>query len=286
MWKIILMIICICMIVLFFGYLFIKKGWHRTAVIAFSMYSKIPMPHFEWREEDMKYTLCFFPWVGGIIGFFVWLVWLLGTNLELEPAFLAAVLCVLPLLISGGIHMDGYLDTIDALSSWQTKERRLEILKDPHTGAFAIIGAGIYLLLNYGCFCQILVNGNGDGKGIGVGIHIAVMFFLSRTLSGLSLMFFQSAKKEGTLYTFADAAHKKGTTVVLMVYLLITVVVLCLCQPVYGLGMAAAAAVSFIYYRWMSYQYFGGITGDLAGYFLQLCELMILIVLCVLGKLY
>lgn len=164
MWKIILAVICVCAFVFIFGYLFVKKGWHRTVAIAFSMYSKIPMPHFEWREEDMKYTLCFFPWVGGIIGVCVWLVGMVGINLELENAFLAAVISVLPLLISGGIHMDGYLDTIDALSSWQTKERRLEILKDPHTGAFAIIGAGIYLLLNYGCVCQLLENGNAGGK--------------------------------------------------------------------------------------------------------------------------
>ena len=33
----------------------------RAAFIAFSMYSRIPMPMFEWKEEDMKYAMCFFP---------------------------------------------------------------------------------------------------------------------------------------------------------------------------------------------------------------------------------
>ena len=36
----------------------------RAAIIAFSMYSRIPMPMFEWKEEDMKYAMCFFPLVG------------------------------------------------------------------------------------------------------------------------------------------------------------------------------------------------------------------------------
>lgn len=41
--------------------------------------------------------------------------------------------------VTGGIHLDGLLDTADALSSYKTKEEKLEILKDSHAGAFAII---------------------------------------------------------------------------------------------------------------------------------------------------
>lgn len=40
----------------------------RAAIIAFSMYSRIPMPMFEWKEEDMKYAMCFFPAIGAVIG--------------------------------------------------------------------------------------------------------------------------------------------------------------------------------------------------------------------------
>ena len=40
----------------------------RAAFIAFSMYSRIPMPMFEWKEEDMKYAMCFFPAIGMVIG--------------------------------------------------------------------------------------------------------------------------------------------------------------------------------------------------------------------------
>ena len=37
-------------------------------VIAFSIYSKIPVPQFDWKEEDMQYHLCFFPLIGLVIG--------------------------------------------------------------------------------------------------------------------------------------------------------------------------------------------------------------------------
>ncbi len=47
----------------------------------------------------------------------------------------ASVAVLIPVLVTGGIHLDGLLDTADALSSWQTRERRLEILKDSPRGS-------------------------------------------------------------------------------------------------------------------------------------------------------
>ena len=45
----------------------------KSMVIAFSIYSKIPVPQFEWKEEDMKYMVCFFPWIGAVIGICLYL---------------------------------------------------------------------------------------------------------------------------------------------------------------------------------------------------------------------
>ena len=54
--------------------LFKKIG--KSIAIAFSMYSKIPMVQFEWKEEDMRYSMCFFPLVGIVIGLLSWCWWL------------------------------------------------------------------------------------------------------------------------------------------------------------------------------------------------------------------
>ena len=53
----------------------------------------------------------------------------------------------LPLLVTGGIHADGFCDTVDALSSHAEREKMLEILKDSHCGAFAVIFFGLWLVL-------------------------------------------------------------------------------------------------------------------------------------------
>ena len=44
------------------------KSLINSFVVAFSMYSKIPMPRADWTKENMKYSMCFFPWVGLAVG--------------------------------------------------------------------------------------------------------------------------------------------------------------------------------------------------------------------------
>ena len=115
--------------------------------VAFSMYSKIPMPHFVWASEDMRYHLLFFPWIGAVIGGLEIAWYHLAGYLGVGKILSVALAVFLPLFVTGGFHMDGFMDTKDALSSYQGKEKKLEILKDPHIGAFAVIHLLSYLLL-------------------------------------------------------------------------------------------------------------------------------------------
>ena len=111
----------------------------KALVISFSMYSGIPMPQFEWKEEDMKYMLCFFPWIGAVIGLGIVLWSMLCKQAELGMLCYTMGGAAIPLLITGGFHVDGFMDTMDAFHSYQPKEKKLEILKDSHIGAFSVI---------------------------------------------------------------------------------------------------------------------------------------------------
>ena len=84
----------------------------RTLCLAFSMYSRIPMPILEYTEDDMRYTFLAFPLIGVIIGAVQYVWYILCNKLGIGISLYAAVAVVLPLCI----HMDGYLDTTDALS--------------------------------------------------------------------------------------------------------------------------------------------------------------------------
>lgn len=251
--------------------------WINSMLIVFSMYSRLPVRGVEWNDKNMKYSLGFFPLVGVVIGAFLTLWWWISEKLGFGIYFRSAIYCVIPVMITGGIHIDGFLDTVDALSSYQPKEKKLEIMKDPHTGAFAIIGCVMYYLVYFGALTEI--------KNLRISLIISIGFVLSRAFSGLSLVLFKSAKKEGLLYTFSSSAHRKITGIMLVSIILLCVAAMIFLNAVTGVILLVAAVLVFIYYRQMSYKQFGGITGDLAGFFLQVCELVILITTIVIDKL-
>ncbi len=236
----------------------------RSMVIAFSIYSKIPVPQFEWKEEDMKYMLCFFPWVGAVIGGCVYLWNYLCEAFGVGRIAYMMTGAAIPLLITGGFHADGFLDTMDAFHSYQPKEKKLDILKDAHIGAFAVIMFAAYGLIYLGAFSEV------TDKGL-LGI-VCCGFFLSRCLSGISVVSFPPARKDGMLYLFAGNSQKR--IVRWGLYLQSAACIgFMLRQSFYGgISVAAAAFLIFAYYYYRSRKELGGITGDTAGYFLLLCE--------------
>lgn len=247
----------------------------KAAVIAFGMYSKIPVPRTEWDKESMKYVMCFFPWVGAVIGICFYFWGMIGKWIPVKEPLYAAILTALPVFLTGGIHMDGFLDTTDALSSWQTRERRLEIMKDSHAGAFAVIGGCLYFLLYYGFVSELM------GKDLGA---VSFGFFLSRCLSGYAVATFPCAKNTGLAAAFAEGADKKRVQKILLIETVLAAAVLLWSNFFAGGAIIVVSLLVFCWYHKMSFEQFGGITGDLAGWFLQVCELAILIAVTVTEK--
>ncbi len=233
-------------------------------LIAFATYSRIPVPQAEWNEKNMKYSICFFPVVGAVVGAILFAWYFLCGLFGFNSIFFAAIAACIPTFVTGGIHMDGYCDTIDALSSYQPAERKLEILKDSNAGAFAVIKNTVYYLLYFACFTQI------SETGIFI---LTIGYVLSRALSGLAIVTFKLARGSGLAATFKEASHKKIVASVMIVFAVISALAMILIYPVGGSFAAVSALLMFIYYRFMSYKQFGGITGDIAGFFLVMCEL-------------
>lgn len=236
----------------------------KSAVIAFAMYSKIPMPQFEWKEEDMKYVIIFFPWVGIIIGAVVYGWAYVCDRLQIGTLAFSLVGVAIPLVLSGGIHVDGFMDTMDAFHSYQEREKKLEILKDAHIGAFSVIQLAVFGLLYVAAFSEI--------TRLDVMLGVTAGFYLSRILSGIAVVSFRCAKKEGLLYLFSSRAHEKIVKVALYVQLAVCIVFLWYKLGLLGVILTAGSLLMFAYYHHRAYRELGGITGDTAGYFVTMCE--------------
>lgn len=246
----------------------------KAMIIAFSMYSTIPMPQFTWQEKEMKYVFCFFPWVGAVIG-----ALLVGWNWICEKAGIGQLAWVLvgtaiPLLVTGGFHVDGFMDTMDAFHSYQERERKLEILKDSHIGAFSVICLLLYYLLYLAGYSEI-------GKD---SVYLlASIFFLSRILSGAAAVSMKGAKREGLLYLFSSRAQEWTVKVSLFVQFVLVAAFMLYQSVIKGGILLVGALFVFLYYRHRCYKELGGVTGDTAGYFLTLCEGVLVVLLGIVG---
>lgn len=235
---------------------------------AFLMYSRIPMPKVEWNEKNRRYALGFFPLIGVVIGGLLMLWRLICDKLGIGQFLFAAVAVFLPILITGGIHLDGLCDVNDARASYADKKKRLEIMSDPHIGSFAVIKLCIYLLVQTALFSQV--------SSIKTSAVIACGYVISRSLSGLTAVAFKSAKNGGSLQSFVRPAHRNITIAMEVFFAVLSAAAMIFILPVQGVSAISTAILVLGYHRYSAYRDFGGVTGDLCGWFLQMCEIFIL----------
>lgn len=245
-------------------------------IIAVSICSGIPMPKVEWSRQNLKYTLCFFPAIGLVIGVLLYAWSEICIACGFGQATFALAGAVIPIIITGSIHMEGFMNTADALHSYAKKEKKQEILSNPHAGAFAVTAAI--------CFFMLYLAGLMLIWKVNQLLLLGLSFIISETLSGMSLVWFPPAKKEGTLYSLSSMARRRTVRIVLAAVLAICFISAVMIQPVIGAVMALAAMWVWTYYYYMSKKRFGGITGDLAGYFQCLCELSCVLVIGFIGR--
>lgn len=118
----------------------------RAFFMCLGMFTSIPCPYRPWDEEARPLMTTCLPFVGLVIGG-IWSLaaWLL-LLIKAPSAIMAAVLTLLPYILTGFIHLDGFMDTCDAVLSRRDLEERRRILKDPHVGSFGVI-----------CLCSLFI---------------------------------------------------------------------------------------------------------------------------------
>ena len=237
----------------------------QTIAVAFAMFSAIPVPQFDWNEKNMRYAMCAFPLIGVVIG----AAWCVCGALPLPGLAKAAGFALIPVWITGGIHLDGYADTCDALASCAAPEKKQEILKDPRCGAFAVIRLCTYFTAYLGLCAAV------DCTPRAV-LCMGLGFVLERALSGYAIAAFPLAKNTGLAHTFATGADRTAVRRALLVLCALAAAGMAAAGGMTGAAMALAAVLVFLRYRAVAQKQFGGISGDLAGWFLQKAELWML----------
>ena len=251
-----------------------KSAWSGL-LVAFSLYSAVPVPQVQWEKKTMRWALSFLPFVGVLVGAAEWLWYLFCAHFGAVVLFYAVGAALIPLFISGGIHLDGLCDTCDALCSYGDREKRLAILKDPHVGAFGPMWLMAFLLAEAACFAQIY-----ETPALLPVVFLG--FAEARAIGARKIVTMPCAKNTGLAHIFAENSDKKAvdTTLKIELAVLDAALLVWLHQLEHGYFLAVAYMVLiglwYILHTRIAMRVFGGITGDLAGFCISLSELLAL----------
>lgn len=224
----------------------------KAFFMCMGMFTAIPLPWRPWENELRPIMTACLPGAGLVIGA-IWLLsaWLMGI-LGLPAALTAAFVVAIPWLLTGAIHVDGYMDTADAVLSWRSREERLRIIKDPHTGSFAVIAFGCMCMVSFAAALAVA----GAGKNI---LPLLLIPVVSRCCSAFCVCRLKplshseyAAKKESAGAVFG---------VIFAALALACAAFMGLSAVICVLAVLAGYALSMVY----TYRIMDGFSGDLAG---------------------
>lgn len=249
------------------------KGLWRSFIMAFSEYSISPKTKMDKNKENSSMILLCIPLVGAIITVVInrWAVlYPYMCDFAILPAIVGAVV---PTILSGGAHLDGFFRTVDAISSHKSREEKLEILRnDAHSGYTAIIVAICYFMIAVGIWSEMPIDGI---------FVIAFAYVISRSLYGISVLTMKHACDDKSMNYIPDAKGMKIFQILVNVAYIAVSAYLMLeiansfYMPSVAIICIIGAVLAYIYYLILAVKSFGGVTEELGGYFITICEVII-----------
>ena len=234
-----------------------------------SMFCSIPFPCHVWEENARSKMLLCLPLVGLEIGL-IWafLGWLCR-YLDLNSTVTALLMTVLPFLLTGFIHLDGFMDVTDAVGSCRDLQKRRAILKDSHVGSFAVIGIVILMLSQFAFFSAVKPE---------TSLWVLVLIpAISRTAAGLAVLTLPSMSTS----QYHDQKKNKGQIVFMALVLAGLTVLSLVCFRKEGLAAIGCLAGLGLALR-KGYRSLQGMNGDISGFSITLGELSAAAVLSLL----
>ena len=242
------------------------KKLYKGFIMSLSMFTVLPTPYVEWDDDGVKNMMKFYPIIGLIVGGIWGIIYYLTGILNVPIILKSAIIMMVPFIITGMLHLDGFMDVCDAILSRRDKEEKLRILKDSATGAFAVISLVILFFLQFGGIYSVLEKN--------IPFYILIMIpIVSRSTVAFYLLS-RATIKESTLGTY----FKKGTNIndkiIMIITLLIMLTVSFVLLDAYGIVLVLLIIVSIKLAVEKCKKEFGGISGDVAGFALVIGEVI------------
>lgn len=234
----------------------------RTLRTAFGLMTTLPvrLPD-HWSAGDSGRASVWYPFVGLIIGTLAWLVWT-GSMFIFPPWVAAVVTIIIWVMLTGGLHLDGLADCCDGLFASTSLERRLEIMKDPHVGAFGVLSLILVLFLKVAALASLT---QAAGFSILLASSLARFCILPAALIPM-------ARPSGMGADFAAGFRRPfifwGAVIPLILAVLLGI------RGIISIMMGVGALLLIL---WLARSRIGGVTGDVFGMVVEVVEVVVLL---------
>ena len=241
--------------------------------------TSIPLPWGrEASREEFVRSVGYYPVVGLLIGLILaGLSWLLG--LFLPSAVVNVLLIVALVVISGALHLDGFVDTCDGIGGHKTPEERWQVMHDSRVGGFGVIGACCLLLVKY-------ISLNSVPQPL-LMMTLVLMPVISRWAMVYAIFAYPSARPSGLGKERKQATDWPRFIMATLITLalaiglarLANITYFYLAGPAIMLGIWVIVIALGAYFK----RRFSGLTGDTYGAINEVAEVCVLILVCLLA---
>lgn len=254
--------------------------WY-SLVAAFQLLSRFPVPlQVPFEERVLRRSVIFYPLVGLAIGLVLAGAGV-GLSAVLPAQAAAAILTGLWLALTGGLHMDGLMDTADGILSHRSRERMLEIMKDSRVGAMGVMACVLQLLLKFAFLTALLESGGGWGAAAGL---VAVVPIWSRWFMVVAVAcwpYVREGTGMGSYFKNVGSRHLLACSLAALALSLLTLLLggndgLLAAAMLSAAGALAAGCFGFGAAAWIAGK-LGGLTGDTYGAVNELVETALLL---------
>lgn len=238
----------------------------------------IPSPVKKWRDDCKGAMLSWLPTIGLFIGSIWMLITLLLFRLQCPIYITSFILTFVPFLLSGFMHVDGFMDCSDALSSWGTVSKKQEILKDSRVGSGSVIRIIFYVL----CYFAMLTT--GLAKSIYT-LHLLMIIITPRFISVLFVMLSKKIgeDEEATVKSQYVGLKEEGLIFLLVQMLIYTIIYFVISPyPIQNIIILLSAIIGTSISILIAKTKLNGMNGDIAGFGIMWGELIAVISLAVM----
>ncbi|HIP19975.1 MAG TPA: adenosylcobinamide-GDP ribazoletransferase [Sulfurimonas sp.] len=201
------------------------------------------------------YSVMFYPLVGFLLGALLY-----GFSLLLTPHLpsfhIGIILFALWVLFTGGLHLDGYCDTVDGL--FVDKSRALEVMKDPHNGGMGMIFGGVFFILKASSLAVFNL------------LYLLPIVLMLPRLAVVFMIYTYPYVSKSGMSTLAKEELKGWQVFVALVYTLAAVIYF----DAWLLLLVTLTLTLLI--KTFFIKRYGGFTGDIYGFSIEVIELMLL----------